>query len=135
MEGVRVTDVVDDDLARGQALQRRRLAQGFSPRKLHERSGVSREAITAAEAGKARVDTYQRLEAFFDAWEHEVGEEEMPIRPIGDEGRFVEVELFRGNVRAIVKAPLDDPAALRVAVANILAGIAEEENSAEHPKG
>lgn len=113
---------VTDDAERGEAIRRRRLAQGFrSLRQFAERSGVSREAVTAAERGEARGDTYQRLEAFLDAFEHEVGEDEPVVQ-------MLEVTVEGENVRAIVRAPAGDPAALEEAVAAIIRALKSSPN-------
>jgi transcriptional regulator with XRE-family HTH domain len=52
---------------RGQSIRRRRMHLGIkSVREFAERSGVSREAVTAAEHGSASRSTYDRLEAWLD---------------------------------------------------------------------
>jgi hypothetical protein len=55
---------------RGAALRRRRLANGIkSVRALQQGSGVSRDAITSAEAGTASEATYERLESWLGRYE------------------------------------------------------------------
>lgn len=128
--GGQLTLVTNEE--RGAAIRRRRLQQGFrSVRQLSGQSGLGREAIRAAEAGTAREDTYQRLEAFLDDWEHEVGED-IPVRPLDPQGRYVEIELYKGNAKAYVKADAGDPEAIRDLVANILAGMSDDDD--ETPK-
>lgn len=65
------------DEARGQAIKERRLRLGFkSVRAFAEASGVSRDAVTAAEEGTASTGTYDRLEAWLDAFDEETGNDE-----------------------------------------------------------
>lgn len=62
---VPVSDGGGKNIERGSEIKRRRLSHGIkSIRKFHEESGVSKEAITAAEAGTASPGTYERLEAW-----------------------------------------------------------------------
>lgn len=62
--------------SRGKAIKRRRLHHGIkSLREFSEKSGVSREALTAAENDEASDATYQRLEAWLDRFEEEVGDD------------------------------------------------------------
>lgn len=117
-----------DDTERGQAIRRRRMALGIrSVSELAVRSGVSRSATSAAEHGRGARGTYERLEAWLSERERENGHEEPAVvRPLG-EGGFTEVTLFKGAVRAVVKAPVDNPEALREAIANVLAAIPDED--------
>lgn len=65
------------DEARGQAIKERRLRRGLkSVRAFAEASGVSRDAVTAAEEGTASTGTYERLEAWLDAFDEETGNDE-----------------------------------------------------------
>jgi transcriptional regulator with XRE-family HTH domain len=58
------------DETRGHAIRARRLGHGIkSVRAFAEASGVSRVAVTAAEAGEASTGTYDRLEAWLDRLE------------------------------------------------------------------
>lgn len=109
------------DADRGQAIQRRRLAQGFkSERQFAVASGVSREAIKAAESGTARGDTYQRLEQFLDSFEHEVGED------VPTYVQQIEVTVDGEKVTVTTKGPVVDPDALEESVRRIVRGIREQ---------
>lgn len=67
------------DETRGHAIKRRRLALGIkSVRQVATKSGVSREAVTAAESGTASNETYDRLEAWLDTFEEETGHDVEP---------------------------------------------------------
>lgn len=89
--------------SRGKAIKRRRLHHGIkSLREFSEKSGVSREALTAAENDEASDATYQRLEAWLDRFEEEVGDDVSAAKD-------VDVIEFRiaGNfgVDVVVKGP------------------------------
>lgn len=104
---------------RGAEIQRRRLAHGLrSLREFAERAGVSREAITNAEKGVASEGTYLRLEAWLDAYDHELGEDE-PMSGIEQLEFLIEGE----GVSVTVKGPVSDREALEASVANIIRNI------------
>lgn len=107
-----------DTQARGQAIRRRRLAHGIkSVRAFHEATGVSREAISAAEAGEATETTYSRLEMWLDKFEEETGAAEGD--ELGDE--LVEFSLSGDfGVNVVVKGPVSDMEQLEAAVARLL---------------
>jgi transcriptional regulator with XRE-family HTH domain len=106
---------------RGQVIQRRRLAHGFrSLREFAERTGLSRESVTKAERGEASVGTYQRLEAWLDAFDHEVGEENPPTV---EQITFTVAGDF--GVTVTVKGPIADRLELEASVANIIRSIRE----------
>jgi transcriptional regulator with XRE-family HTH domain len=120
-EGVESGSVMDDDraVARGEAIRRRRFAQGFkSLREFSERTGVSREAVTNAERGEASEGTYHRLEAFLDQWEHTVGEDQPPVV---EQMTFIVEGDF--GVKVTVSGPVSDREALEASVANIIRSI------------
>lgn len=118
---------VTEDRERGEAIRRRRLAQGFrSLRQFAAKSGVSREAITAAENGLARQDTYLRLEAFLDAWEHEVGEDVPP----GGAGQF-QLTVEGEGLTVTAAGPSDDPDGLAAAVAALFRNLQKDRKSGE----
>ena len=106
---------------RGEALRRRRLALGIkSVRELHERSTVSREAITAAEAGAASAATFERLEVFLDSSEPETG---------GRVGEPSQIEFtVEGDlgVRIVVRGPVTDAETLERSVARLVRTIREQ---------
>jgi transcriptional regulator with XRE-family HTH domain len=93
---VSVSDEEDKTKAeRGAEIKRRRLAYGItSIHAFHGASGVSREAITAAENGQGSPGTLERLEAWLDNYDHEISSERdeastHEVRPAD----FVEFEL------------------------------------------
>jgi transcriptional regulator with XRE-family HTH domain len=106
---------------RGNAIKRRREAHGI--RYLSEfadRTGVSREAVTKAERGEASEGTYQRLEAWLDAFDHEVGNDQASVEQIEFtvEGDF--------GVKVTVKGPITDRAELEDSVTKIIRSIRGE---------
>lgn len=91
----------DDDVSRGRQIKRRRLAHGIkSARQFADRAGVSRNAVTAAEAGTASEGTLERLEAWLDNFDVETGNDE-------PEDDYIEFRIS-GNfgVSATVKGPI-----------------------------
>ena len=108
---------------RGHAIKERRLRHGIkSVRQFAERSGVSRDAVTAAEAGLASPDTYDRLEAWLTAFEEETGTD-VPQDP--------GVVTFRitGNlgVQVAVSGPVENLAELEAAVERLIRGMGEQQ--------
>jgi len=107
-----------DRVERGAALRRRRLANGIkSVRALQERSGVSRDAITSAEAGRASEATYQRLEAWFSRYERANADNDAALAQ-------VEYEVHtEAGLRIVVRGSLADAEELERAVARIIEGL------------
>lgn len=104
------------DETRGHAIKRRRLAHGISSvRKFAELTNVSRDAVTAAEAGDASDATYERLESWLDRFDEETGSDDIP----GDD--MVEFRLS-GNfgVDVVVKGPVTNLAELENSVEKLL---------------
>lgn len=84
-------------------------------RQFADASGVSREAITAAEAGNASEGTYQRLEAWLDAFDEETGHDlPEPPGPV----RF----RLTGNfgVEVIVEGPVENISELEESVERLI---------------
>jgi transcriptional regulator with XRE-family HTH domain len=108
---------------RGDALRRRRLAHGIrSVREFAEESGVSRNAVTAAEEGRGSEGTYQRLEAWLDAFDHETGSD----APAQDSSAVEQMTfIVEGDfgVKVTVSGPVSDREALEASVANIIRSI------------
>jgi hypothetical protein len=101
---------------RGAWLRGRRLGLGIrSVRALHQRSGISREAITSAEAGTASSATYERLDAWFARHEPPSSPETVPL-----DHSQVEFEVHgdRG-LRIVVRGPMADVEELERSVARI----------------
>ena len=99
-------------------MRRRRLANGIkSVRALQERSGVSRDAITSAEAGNASEATYQRLEAWLTRYELANAVNEMALAQIE-----YEVQADEG-LRIVVRGLLADAEELERAVARLIQGL------------
>jgi transcriptional regulator with XRE-family HTH domain len=116
-EGAQSGTVMVDDRAsdRGEAIRRRRLAHGFrSLRDFADRSGLSREAVTNAERGEASEGTYQRLEAFLDAFDHETGNDQQPATI-----EQMTVTVDSEGVVVTVAGPVSDRAAVEASAANI----------------
>lgn len=120
-QGAELAPVIDEE--RGKAIQRRRMAHGWhSLRRFSAATGVSRDALTKAEDGRGSEGTYQRLEAWLDAYDNEVGEDE-PTPPTIEQ---LEVVVEGKGVIVTVKGPVTNPDALEEAVARILRMIREE---------
>ena len=110
-----------DNVARGQAIRARRLRHGIkSVRQLAIQSGVSREAVTAAEEGLASESTYARLEAWLDAFEEETGAADRPA-DTSPGPRLVTFRLPIGDVDVVVEGPIEDIDALAATVERLLA--------------
>lgn len=104
------------DETRGHAIKKRRLEHGIkSVRKFAEQTGVSREAITAAEEGSASDATYERLESWLDGFDEETGSDDV-IRDDAVEFRL------SGNfgVDVVVKGPVANLSELERSVGNLL---------------
>jgi hypothetical protein len=103
--------------ARGEAVRRRRLACGIkSVRELQQRSGISREAITSAEAGTASAATYERLDAWFDRYEKATAADPTSA--------LVEFEVHSdAGVRVVVRGPIAETEELERSVARIIRSI------------
>ena len=108
---------------RGKEIDRRRIAHGIrSVREFSERTGLSRETVTKALAGEASEGTYQRLEAWLDAFDEEVGED-MPVR-------VFEFELEGEAGRFIGRLPAADPEEIERIVAAIARGLKASQDDA-----
>lgn len=106
---------VPSSAAQALAIKRRRIGLGLkSVREFAERSGVSREAVTAAERGEASGRTYERLEAWLDRAEREAREAR------GDDGQ-VEFRL-RGDsgIDVVVRGPVGDMPELEATVTRLI---------------
>lgn len=102
---------------RGHAIKARRLAHGIkSVHELARKSGVSREAVTAAERGDASKETYERLEAWLDRFDEETGSD-VPADPRVFTFRL---EMAAGVVVA-VSGPIDDIDKLMAPVERLMA--------------
>ena len=102
------------DAQRGAALRQRRLDNGIrSVRALHERSGVSRDAITSAEAGRASEATYQRLEAWLSRYELANAVNDVALAQVEYEVQAPE------GVRVVVRGLLADAEELERTVARL----------------
>lgn len=67
---------------RGHSINRRRNFLGIkSLREFSERTGVDRQAISKAEAGVGTKQTYERLEAWLDRLEEEMGQDDGEAAP------------------------------------------------------
>lgn len=108
VESGTLTDVTHEQ--RGKDITRRRLAHGLrSVREFAERTGLSREAVTKAEAGTASEGTYQRLESWLDAFDEEVGDDtRQPDAPLSNQLVTFEVEGLYGVGKFTVAGPPDE---------------------------
>lgn len=110
--GLRVYD--GPGAGRSGQLRLRRLSLGIkSVRELQQRSGISREAITSAEAGTASPATYERLDAWFGRLETRSG-------PDARSTAQVEFEVHgAGGLRVVVRGPMAEVEELERSVARI----------------
>ena len=107
------------DETRGHAIRARRLAHGIkSVSALAKASGVSRDAVTAAEDGTASTATYERLEAWLDRFEEESGADE----PEDPHTVTFTVEGLYGAAKVVVSGPVENADALRRQVEALLRG-------------
>src|SRR4051794_8191578 len=95
---------------RGDLLRQRRLRHGMSVSQLHRASKISRDAIDAAEGGKASDLTYSKLEKWFDDFEEETGAEGEEERATPAQAPTVVIRL--GNGAVVVEGPVDNLEAL-----------------------
>lgn len=129
-EAAEDSPLVNGEWARGQEIKRRRLAVGIkSLREFSEATGVSRNAITAAEDGHGSTATYERLEAWLGRFDEEIGNDE----PADVEQ--MEVTVDSEGVRVTVKAPVTDPEALRSSVVSLWRSIREQRRDESPPGG
>jgi hypothetical protein len=109
-----------DRTGRGVALRQRRLANGIkSVRALQQRCGVSRDAITGAEAGTASEATYERLEAWFTRYELANAVNEVALAQVEYEVQAPE------GVRVVVRGLLADAEELERTVARLARELGE----------
>lgn len=129
--GGHLRPVGDEDRARGEALKARRLRLGIkSLRELEEKTGVARTTITKAEAGEASRPTYERLEAWFDRFEHEITSEAEVVEP-GGGVMTLSVEGIYGVAKVTVQAPVEDADELRAFFRGLLADLRDQSPEAE----
>jgi hypothetical protein len=118
--GAESTLVVDDE--RGRAIQERLDVLGISDREFHEVTGIDRKTLRRAVAGEDRVlpRTYTAIEAAIDKLEQRVAG--IPIRVSDDPADDLVEFTVEGNfgVRAVVKGPVRDMAALQAAVSKLV---------------
>lgn len=96
------------ELERGRAIKHRRLVAGIkSLREFAKATGVARNAITAAEDGHGSKGTYERLEAWLDAFDEETGGDDIPAPEVDRQievtvsGNFGVTTTVRGSARDI----------------------------------
>ena len=109
---------------RGQAIKARRLALGIrSLRAFAEASGISREALTAAEEGNGSSGTLDRAEAWLDRTEFEMESDAVPA-PSTEPIRLTFHDVY-GIGEFIAEGPADRPDELIAAVTKMLREIRE----------
>lgn len=102
----------------------------MSVSQLHREAKVSREAIDAAEAGTASEVTYARLEAWFDAFEEEVGVDAPP--PQAGDPHMVTIRGTRGgDIDVVVSGPIENIEQLAATVERLLRNTEERKSQAE----
>ena len=112
------------DETRGHAIKDRRMRRGIKSRRAFaDATGVSREAITAAEEGRASEGTYDRLEAWLDAFDAETGND-VPEAP--GPVRF----RLSGNfgVEVIVEGPVENITELEASVERLIRHMGDNSN-------
>jgi len=124
------------DSERAQKIRERLDALGISDREFEATTGVDRKALRRAASGEpVRRSTYVAIETWLDRIEHEVGMDAPPPLPagarrIGDPADDLVEFTVEGalGVRAVVKGPIRDLAALQEAVSKLIAGMQAEQN-------
>lgn len=109
----------------GQNVRDRRLAIGMSVRELAEHAKVDRGSLAALEAGEpVRETTLAKVLNALDALEQEMGMEtaEVEVQPIGDPSLgLLEIRVKgRGGFSAVVRGPVDNPAAVAAAARELM---------------
>jgi len=104
------------------------MANGLrSVREFAERTGLSREAVTKAERGEASEGTYQRLEAWLDAFDEEVGDDTSKREASGGLVTFRAQGIF-GAADVTVAGPVENTAELAEQFARLLDNLRRREN-------
>lgn len=114
----------DED--RGHAIKARRLAHGIkSERAFSEETGVDRRAIARAEAGQGSEATYERLEAWLEKFEEEIG---LNAPPAHAEPGAVTFHLS-GNfgVEVSVSGPVENLAELEATVQRMIQAMGQQQ--------
>ena len=118
---------------RGQEITRRRLAHGItSVRDFTERTGLAREAVAKAEKGTASEGTYQRLEAWLDAFDEETGDNtRQDASPPASSGHVVtfEAEGLFGVARVAVQGPVEDADELQERFERLLTNLLRQQGA------
>lgn len=126
--------VVDSE--RGTKIQGRLDALGISDREWSERTGIDRKTLRRAVAGEERVrpTTYDMIEAALDKLEQLTAG--VPTRAITDPGDDLVEFTIEGNfgVRAVVKGPVRDMAALQSAVTKLVRDMQGPAQSGDDPQ-
>lgn len=123
----RAQSVPMSDETRGHAIKARRLAYGIkSERAFSEATKVDRRAIARAEAGEASEGTYERLEAWLDAFGEETGADE-PENP------HVVTFKLSGNfgVDVAVSGPVENLSDLEATVQRLIREMGQQRQSDE----
>lgn len=121
---------------RGGRIQRRLDALRISDRQFHETTQIDRKTLRRAVAGdpSVRPNTYRTIEDWLDRLETRAkGDEGLPDELAEDGPRFVEIELegVYGIARAVVKGPVDDPAAVARAAGELMRQLRAEREAME----
>lgn len=129
LETAGLLPVTDDqagpEIERGHEIKRRRRSLGIKSQhalaQLTEKFNmkVSRDAIMAAESGRASRDTYERLTAFFDRFEEETGHDEPDVEP-ADSGLVTFRVSGNFGVDVVVQGPVADVDELEKAVERLI---------------
>lgn len=117
---------VTDNEARGQEIRRRRMRLGItSLDAFAAKVGMSRKGVTSAEKGTASKGTYDRIDAWLEAFEDEVGEcgDGDEVKP-SDQVEF-HVSGIYGVRELVIKGPVSDMAEMEAVVERLLRGASE----------
>lgn len=107
--------VLMNEDSRGQTIRERRTTLGImSVREFAKATGLSRNAIAAAEGGTASDITYARLENWLDNFEQEIGADDP------DEDKTVTFTLSGNHRTAVVAGPVSHLAELEAAAERLL---------------
>lgn len=119
MSAIAVVELPVVSEERGQQIQRRRLAIGIpSVNRWAKDIGLDRETLTRAEAGKASPRTYQRIEAWLDNMEEELGMPDSENSSPTDD--VIEYHVSGQGVDLVVRGPVANLDDLEASVSRLL---------------
>lgn len=115
----------------GERARLRRERGGWDKNEVADKAGVHRNTYAAFESGSSfNRSTLTKVERALTELEHEAGIDAPPLVEGADEPKFIEVRLegLRGVRSAVVKGPVEDPAALVELIKMLTRELRQDEN-------